>query len=117
MKKKNVKYIGAAVAAALLAAGSPVVVPILIPTITVQAAGSNLQNPDETPTQMLTTFKSQFDDRYVASTNSITTTLDNLVTEGEFGFFYFGTISDLQKSNTIYDIQNDGYLDNLKDDN
>lgn len=50
MKKKNIKYIGSAVAAALLAAGSPVIINQVAPSTVVEAAGQAITNPYLTPT-------------------------------------------------------------------
>lgn len=110
MKKKNVKYIGSAVAVALLAAGSPVIINNLAPTTIVQANADPIVNPTLTPTQMLTAFKSQFDDRYVASTSSLTTALTTL-SKYETRYLYF----DENSPKHIFDIQNDQALKALKD--
>ncbi|AKP03006.1 hypothetical protein [Companilactobacillus pabuli] len=117
--KKNVKYIGSAIAVALLAAGAPVVIPMMIPTSMVQVKAAGIPNPNETPLEMLTKFRNQFDDRYVAGTDSITSPLDDLVGEGNWGFFYFGplTSDDPSSYQHIFDIQNDEYLTKLKDQN
>ena len=69
--KKNVKYIGSAIAVALLAAGSPVIIPMLVPTTVVNAAPVDDSNPiDYSPTEdaktYLQDFKNQFKDIYVA---------------------------------------------------
>lgn len=117
--KKNVKYIGSAVAVALLAAGAPVVIDNIVPTanITVKADGQNNSNPDATPTEMLKMFKSQFDNRYVSDTKSITDPLNSLVTEGKDGYFYFGPVEDQNAEKHLFDLQRDEYLDKLKDTN
>ena len=117
--KKNVKYIGSAIAVALLAAGAPVVIPMMVPTSMIQVKADGIPNPNETPLEMLTKFRNQFDDRYVAGTDSLTSSLDALVGEGRANYFYFGpsTSDDPNGYQHIYDIQNDGYLANLKDKN
>ena len=68
--KKNVKYIGSAVAVALLAAGAPVVVPMIIPdsNITVSADGIDYNPPADLPiTKFLSDFMNQFEDQYVSN--------------------------------------------------
>ncbi|WP_056967797.1 beta strand repeat-containing protein [Companilactobacillus kimchii] len=113
MKKRNIKYIGSAVAVALLAAGSPIIINQIAPSTVVEAAGQAITNPDLTPTQMLTAFRNQFDDRYVASTDSLTAALQNIVKTDQMStdFFYFSP----NKLQHIYDIQNNAGINGLKD--
>ena len=112
MKKRNIKYIGSAVAAALLAAGSPIIINQVAPSTVVEAAGQAITN-DLTPTQMLEKFRNQFDDRYVASTDSLTAALQNIVKTDQMStnFFYFSP----NKLQHIYDIQNNAGINGLKD--
>lgn len=71
--KKNVKYIGSAVAVALLAAGAPVVVPMLMP-VTIVEAGNNY-NPPADPYTYFTAFKNQWADQYVSNNKAIVAVL------------------------------------------
>ncbi|WP_334341624.1 beta strand repeat-containing protein [Companilactobacillus sp. HBUAS56275] len=114
MKKKNIKYIGSAVAAALLAAGSPIIINHVVPTIVVKAAGEILP-PDKAPApakDMLTNFRNQFDDRYISSTDSLVAALQNMInTDKGTSFFYFNP----QNPQYLYDIQNNKGISGLKD--
>ncbi|WP_158106609.1 beta strand repeat-containing protein, partial [Companilactobacillus bobalius] len=114
MKKKNIKYIGSAVAVALLAAGSPIIINQVIPTIVVKAAGEILP-PDKAPASakdMLTNFRNQFDDRYISSTDSLVAALQNMInTDKGTSFFYFNP----QNPQYLYDIQNNKGISGLKD--
>lgn len=64
---------------------------------------------------MLTAFRNQFDNRYVASTDSLTAALQNIVKTDQVStnFFYFDPSPDRQQH--IYDIQNNAGISGLKD--
>lgn len=113
---KKARYISGAVAVALLTAGSPIIVPMLNPVGVVKAdtdiiKGHNVTNESLSPSDMLTAFKSQFDDRYVASSQSITSVLNSLAEDSENNFNYF----DLNNPKYIHDFQNSGQIAMLKD--
>lgn len=134
--KKNSKYLSSAVALALLAT-APVVVPVIAPvigTINVKAADSQTQqrwdandisSMDSDPNVpgssefMIYRFLEQFDDRYVASTNSLTTVLRAIAKNTDHGFGgstgqgypYFNA----KNPQHIYDMQNDAGVSALKD--
>ena len=113
---KKARYISGAVAVALLTAGSPIIAPMLNPVNVVKAAtdltkGHNVTNESLSPSDMLTAFKSQFDNRYVASSQSITSVLNSLAEDSENNFNYF----DLNNPKYIHDFQNSGHIAMLKD--
>ena len=87
--KKNVKYIGSAIAVALLAAGAPVVIPEIIPSNIVAAAtynpntlygdiqGDSIVNSDDDFTKAyFTTFKNQFENQYVSDYSGLVSVLE-----------------------------------------
>lgn len=78
MKKRNVKYIGSAVAVALLAAGSPVIIHDFIPSTIVQAAivGDADMTPPVDPYTYFTAFKNQFSDQYISGNGPVIDALD-----------------------------------------
>lgn len=110
---KKIKYVGSAVAAALMVASAPIIVPMLEPTQEVYAYASPITNPYMTAKEMLEKFKAQFDDRYVSSSQTISSMLDDLVDEGNNGYYYFS--SDPLKANNLFDLQRDDKLGKLKD--
>ena len=113
---KKARYISGAVAVALLTAGSPIIVPMLNPVDVVKAdtdiiKGHNVTNESLSPSDMLTAFKNQFDNRHVASSQSITSVLNSLAEDSENNFNYF----DLNNPKYIHDFQNSGHIAMLKD--
>ncbi|MQS75341.1 SLAP domain-containing protein [Companilactobacillus halodurans] len=136
--KRNFKYFSSAIALTLLAI-APVAVPIVTSdtgAISVQAADSQTQqrldaddksNMDSDPNvpgsseYMISKFMDQFDNRYVASTKSLTTVLQDIAnnTDHAFGgttgagYPYFSKT----KPQHIYDMQNDVGVSALKDSN
>ncbi|WP_334352581.1 hypothetical protein [Companilactobacillus sp. HBUAS56257] len=107
--KKNVKYIGSAVAVALLAAGAPVVIPMIEPVQIVQA-DSVTNDPNYDVKTALTRFKSQFGDIYVAGYNSIKLILNTLSGYSADKFYYFNP----GHPQSIHDIQSDQDLKKIK---
>jgi len=111
--KKNVKYIGSAIAVALLAAGSPVIIPMLVPTTVVNAAPVDDSNPiDYSPTEdaktYLQDFKNQFKDIYVASSESLAKPLSIFETPGYLSLFpYFNASGNGGSGAYIFDMQGD----------
>jgi len=114
--KKNVKYIGSAIAVALLAAGSPVIIPMLVPTANIEVEAGNISNPNMSADEMIQNFFGQFNDRYVSSPKTVSDMLKSLKGEGSYDkqeYFYFNKNAPVK----IFDVQNDGYLTMLKDAN
>ncbi|WP_195701616.1 hypothetical protein [Companilactobacillus futsaii] len=88
--KKNVKYIGSAIAVALLAAGAPVVIPEIISSGVVAAAtynpstlygdiqGDSIVNSDDNFTKAyFTAFKNQFENQYVSDSSGLEAVLNS----------------------------------------
>jgi len=111
--KRNVKYLGSAVAVALLAAGAPVVVPMLMPSTLTEVKADSITNPNASASEMITEFLKQFDNRYVASSDSVTGPLSTLKTDSEAKFLYF----DPSKPFHIRDFQNNTQIRGLMDKN
>ena len=110
--KRNVKYIGGAVAAALLAAGAPVVIPAVIPTanVTVNADGIDY-NPPLSITTFLTDFMDQFSNQYVSNTDVFVAALKQklrYIKQNEYSYF------DSTNPAHVLDLQNDPAILMLK---
>ncbi|MFH5811275.1 hypothetical protein [Companilactobacillus sp. FL22-1] len=116
MKKKNVKYIGSAVAVALLAAGAPVVVPMVIPdsNITVSADGIDYNPPADLPiTKFLSDFMNQFEDQYVSNDDVFVAALNQKIDYyNEWGILY--SYFDPKNPAHMRDLQSDPAVDYLK---
>ncbi|GEO58363.1 hypothetical protein [Companilactobacillus bobalius] len=106
---KKIKYVGSAVAAALMVAGAPIIVPTLIPTSIIKAATTN----NLTPSDMLAAFKNQFDDRYFSSANSVSKPLNSLANDYANGYHYF----DINNPYHIHDFENNDQIRSLMDAN
>lgn len=135
---KNIKYIGGAIALTLLAT-APVVASTIVAdfeSVNVKADStkktqqrvdendkSSMYNDPNVPGSsefMIYKFLEQFDDRYVASTSSLTTVLraiahntDHSDINANGGYPYFNS----EKPQHIYDMQNDAGVSGLKDRN
>lgn len=117
--KKNVKYISSAVTVALLIAGAPVIVPMLMPTTTVEAYNAPSYSPytlenggvsDGKVSTFLTHFMDQFRDQYISSPELLAQVLEK---KEDYlpGWSYF----DPGHLTSIFDIQSDPHIKMLKD--
>ncbi|WP_147007935.1 hypothetical protein, partial [Companilactobacillus mindensis] len=104
--KKNIKYIGSAVAVALLAAGAPVVVPMLMP-VTIVEAGNNY-NPPADPYTYFSAFKKQWADQYVSNNKAIVAVL-----EGKIGWLGNGNLG---SGYSYFDPDHPDYFKDFQDD-
>lgn len=123
--KKNVKYIGSAVAVALLATGSPVVIHNLIPTTIVQADGASSQNKPVdangnpvSADKYFAAYKAQFTDQYVSNNEAI----DKVLNYGRLLLQIWGedtqySYFDPVKEAEFQDLQDETNLDILKSNN
>ena len=116
--KKNVKYIGSAIAVALLAAGAPVVIPMMIPVNIVQARDQPIddnntsEQPDSPLVDKINQFYGQFGKHiYVSGPNSLKDVLNTLSTNDYTeNYYYF----DPSSPKHIHDLQSDTALAKLK---
>lgn len=112
--KKKVKYIGSAIAVALLAAGAPVVIPMMVPTseIVVNADGIDYNPPSDLPiTTFLNDFMSQFGDQYVSNSKVFVAALEQkypYIAENKYSYF------DPDNPAHILDLQRDPAVAMLK---
>ncbi|KRK99563.1 hypothetical protein [Companilactobacillus futsaii] len=112
--KKNVKYIGSAIAVALLAAGAPVVISMMVPTseIVVNADGVDYNPPSDLPiTTFLNDFMSQFGDQYVSNSQVFVDALEQkypYIVEGKYSYF------DPDNPAHVLDLQRDPAVEMLK---
>lgn len=108
MKKKNVKYIGSAVAVALLAAGSPVVIHSLIPTIEVKADDTQVDPVKDAAIKYFTKFKNQYGTtRYASSFKNLAKPLYEIDDYAFDVFPYFNSGGSYGGGALIYDFNHD----------
>lgn len=106
--KKNVKYIGSAVAVALLAAGSPVVIHSLIPTIEVKADDTQVDSEKEAAIEYFTKFKNQYGTtRYASSFKNLAKPLYEIDGYNFGAFPYFNAGGKFGGGALIYDFNHD----------
>ncbi|WP_334333448.1 hypothetical protein [Companilactobacillus sp. HBUAS59544] len=129
--KKNVKYIGSAVAVALLAAGAPVVIPMLNPTNVVAAEtydknmvhgdidnGVIINSDDAFTKAYFTAFKNQFANQFVSDSSALITVLkgQQKIVPGGSDVDKYGIFSYFDPDNPakFKDFQDDGNVKKLK---
>jgi len=113
--KKNVKYIGSAITVALLAAGSPIVIPMMIPTANISVeAGIDYNPPADLPiTKFLTDYMNQFESQYVSNNEVFSALLQQKIDYYDKGW---GLYSYFDPDNPAYmrDLQSDPAVGMLK---